>query len=64
MEFRTTTLCDKMKELIYGPSCNNEMESNLHFWDYIIESEWLGFDALELLPTPSENPNMPRMLYM
>ncbi|WMV49037.1 hypothetical protein MTR67_042422 [Solanum verrucosum] len=55
MEFRATTLCDKMKELIYGPSCNNNMESN-HFWD-IAESEWLRFDALELLPTLGQNPN-------
>ncbi|MCD9638183.1 hypothetical protein HAX54_022004 [Datura stramonium] len=49
-QFRAnTTLCDKMKELIYGPiSCNNDMESNLHLWDYIIE-----FDA-----STSQNPNM------
>ncbi|KAG5579182.1 hypothetical protein H5410_049809 [Solanum commersonii] len=54
MEFRATTLCDKMKELIYGPSHGNDMESQLHLWDYRIE-----FDALEyyLLPT-SQNPNM------
>ncbi|XP_055807050.1 uncharacterized protein LOC129875849 [Solanum dulcamara] len=46
MKFTATILCDKMKELIYGPSHGNDVESELHLWDYIIE-----FDALELLPT-------------
>ncbi|XP_060189043.1 uncharacterized protein LOC132617691 [Lycium barbarum] len=58
MEFRATTLCDKMKELIYGPSCSNDMESQLHLWDYIIESGLKESDALKLLPTTSQNPNM------
>ncbi|XP_059285883.1 uncharacterized protein LOC132039414 [Lycium ferocissimum] len=58
IEFRGTTLCGKMKELIYGPSCSNDMESQLHLWDYIIESGLKEFDALELLPTRSQNPNM------
>ncbi|WMV49035.1 hypothetical protein MTR67_042420 [Solanum verrucosum] len=49
MEFSATTLCDKMKELIYG----NDVDSQLHLWDYKIE-----FDALELLPTRSQNQNM------
>ncbi|KAK4723583.1 hypothetical protein R3W88_026362 [Solanum pinnatisectum] len=49
MEFGATTLYDKMKELIYGPSCNNATRSNIHFWDNIVESEWLGFDVSELL---------------
>ncbi|XP_016544109.2 transcription factor bHLH162-like [Capsicum annuum] len=54
MEFKATTLCDKIKELIYGPSCNNDMIiSQQHLWDYKIE-----FDALELLPTINQNPNM------
>ncbi|XP_015055519.1 transcription factor bHLH162-like [Solanum pennellii] len=52
MELIGTNLCDKMKELIYGPSY---MESQLHLWDYKIE-----FDTLEyyLLPTRSQNQNM------
>ncbi|KAK6777199.1 hypothetical protein RDI58_023916 [Solanum bulbocastanum] len=49
MEFGATTLYDKMKELIYGPSCNNATRSNIHFWDNIVESEWFGFDVSELL---------------
>ncbi|KAK6777198.1 hypothetical protein RDI58_023915 [Solanum bulbocastanum] len=53
MEFSATTLCDKMKELIYGPSHGNDVDSQLHLWDYKIE-----FDALELLPTRSQNQNM------
>nr|XP_009591015.1 transcription factor bHLH162-like [Nicotiana tomentosiformis] len=56
MEFRAATLFDKLKELLYGSSCSNNMESQLHLWDYIIESELLGFDALELLPIASQNP--------
>lgn len=53
-EFRSTSFCDKMKELIYGPCCNNYMEySQMQLWDYIIE-----FDALEILTTPSQNTNM------
>ncbi|XP_060198658.1 uncharacterized protein LOC132627358 [Lycium barbarum] len=58
MEFRATTLCDKMKELIYGPSCSNDMESQLHLRDYIIESGLKDFDALELLPTRSHMQNV------
>ncbi|XP_049401639.1 uncharacterized protein LOC125865483 [Solanum stenotomum] len=54
MEFRGTTLCNNMKELIYGASCSNDMEySQIHLWDYIIEC-----DALEVLKTPSQNQNM------
>ncbi|XP_049402581.1 transcription factor bHLH162-like [Solanum stenotomum] len=55
MEFIGTNLCDKMKELIYGPSHGNDVESQLHLWDYKIE-----FDTLEyyFLPTTSQNPNM------
>lgn len=54
MEFRGTTLCNKMKELIYGASFNNDMEySQIHLWDYIIEC-----DALEVLKTPNQNPNI------
>ncbi|KAM3287210.1 transcription factor like [Capsicum chacoense] len=53
MEFRATTLCDKIKELIYGPFCNNDIEPQQYLWDYKIE-----FDAVELLPTISQNPNM------
>ncbi|XP_049370475.1 uncharacterized protein LOC125835395 [Solanum verrucosum] len=47
MEFKATTLYDKMKELIYGATCSNiDMEgSQIHLWDYIIE-----FDELEVLP--------------
>ncbi|KAG5579179.1 hypothetical protein H5410_049806, partial [Solanum commersonii] len=52
MEFSATTLCDKMKELIYGPSHGNDVDSQLHLWDYKIE-----FDALELLSTRSQNQN-------
>ncbi|KAH0719858.1 hypothetical protein KY290_004780, partial [Solanum tuberosum] len=54
LEFKATTLYDKMKELIYGATCSNiDMEcSQIHLWDYIIE-----FDELEVLPiTPSQNP--------
>ncbi|XP_060170795.1 transcription factor bHLH162-like [Lycium barbarum] len=58
IEFRSTTLCGKMKELIYGPSCSNDMESQLHLWDYIIESGLKEFDALELLPTISHMQNV------
>ncbi|XP_004248475.1 transcription factor bHLH162-like [Solanum lycopersicum] len=54
MNKSSTTLFDKMKELIYGPSHDgNDVDSQLHLWDYKIE-----FDALELLPTTSQNPNM------
>uniref|UniRef100_M1DK73 DNA binding protein n=1 Tax=Solanum tuberosum TaxID=4113 RepID=M1DK73_SOLTU len=55
MEFIGTNLCDKVKELIYGPSHGNDVESQLHLWDYKIE-----FDTLEyyFLPTISQNPNM------
>lgn len=56
MEFRATTLFDKLKELLYGSSRKNYMESHLHLWEYIFESELLGFDALELLPIASQNP--------
>ncbi|KAK4723580.1 hypothetical protein R3W88_026359 [Solanum pinnatisectum] len=54
MEFKATTLYDKMKELIYGATCSNDMEcSQIHLWDYIIE-----FDELEVLSiTPSQNPS-------
>ncbi|XP_059302169.1 transcription factor bHLH162-like [Lycium ferocissimum] len=58
MEFRATTLCDKMKELIDGPSRSNDMESQLHLWDYVIESGQIEFDALELLPTRSHMQNV------
>ncbi|KAM3343510.1 transcription factor like [Capsicum galapagoense] len=59
MEFGATTMSDNSKELIHGPSCNNDMDSDLHLWNGIFESELLGFDALELMPTPSQIPNMP-----
>ncbi|MCD9642266.1 hypothetical protein HAX54_028967 [Datura stramonium] len=59
MEFGATTLCAKMKELIYGPiSCNNDVESNLHLWDYIIESELIEFHEVELSPIPSHMQNV------
>ncbi|XP_059301327.1 transcription factor bHLH162-like [Lycium ferocissimum] len=57
VESKTTTLSDKLKELIYGSSHGNDMESQLHLWDYIFESKLLGFDDVELLPIPSQNPN-------
>lgn len=57
MECRATNFCDKLKELLYGKSHDNEMESQLHLWDYIVESEFLGFYDAKLLPT-SQNPNM------
>ncbi|KAK4364074.1 hypothetical protein RND71_015432 [Anisodus tanguticus] len=58
MEFRATTLCDKIKELIYGPSCSNNMESELYLWDYVIESGLIEFNALELSPIASPNPDI------
>lgn len=56
MEFKA--LCDKMKELIYGPSWSNEMESQQLLWDYIIESGLIEFNVEELSPIPSQNPNI------
>ncbi|KAL3325719.1 hypothetical protein AABB24_036780 [Solanum stoloniferum] len=58
MEFKATSLCDKMKELIYGPSCNNDIESNQHLWDYIIESGLIEFNAIELPPIASPMKNI------
>ncbi|XP_055808469.1 transcription factor bHLH162-like [Solanum dulcamara] len=58
MEFKATSLCDKMKELIYGPSCSNDMESHQHLWDYIIESGLIEFNTEELSPIASQNPNI------
>ncbi|PHU04287.1 hypothetical protein BC332_25109 [Capsicum chinense] len=55
IEFKETTLCTKMKELIYGPSCNNDMES---LWDYIIESGLIEFNSVDLSPRASQNPNI------
>lgn len=57
MESTATNLCDRLKELLYGKSYGNEMESQLHLWDYIFESEILGFHDVELLST-SQIPNM------
>ncbi|KAL3355966.1 hypothetical protein AABB24_016897 [Solanum stoloniferum] len=58
MEFKATSLCDKMKELIYGPSCNNDIESSQHLWDYIIESGLIEFNAIELPPIASHMENI------
>ncbi|XP_006366311.1 uncharacterized protein [Solanum tuberosum] len=58
MECRAANLCDKLKELLYGKSNDNEMESQLHLWDYIVESELLGFNDVEFLPSTSQNPNI------
>ncbi|MCD9638182.1 hypothetical protein HAX54_022003 [Datura stramonium] len=59
MESRTTTVCDKLKELLYG-KChgNDDLESELYLWDYIVESHQLlgGFYDVQLLPT-TQNPN-------
>ncbi|MCE2055210.1 hypothetical protein HAX54_042183 [Datura stramonium] len=59
VESRTTTLCDKLKELLYG-KCHgsDDLESELNLWDYIVESHQLigGYYDVQLLPT-TQNPN-------
>ncbi|XP_015055436.1 uncharacterized protein LOC107002017 [Solanum pennellii] len=58
MELRAANLCDKLKELLHGKSHDNELESQLYLWDYIVEYELLkGYDV-EFLPSTSHNPNM------
>ncbi|PHT27471.1 Zinc-finger homeodomain protein 3 [Capsicum baccatum] len=46
MNFMATIVCDMTKELIYEPSCSNNMESNLHLWEDKVESEQLKFDVI------------------
>nr|XP_004248474.1 uncharacterized protein LOC101259680 [Solanum lycopersicum] len=58
MECRAANLCDKLKELLHGKSYDNELESQLYLWDYIVESELLKFYDVEFLPSTSQNSNM------
>ncbi|XP_009801965.2 transcription factor bHLH162-like [Nicotiana sylvestris] len=53
MEFRATTLFDKLKELLYGSSRKNYMESHLHLWEYIFESELMLLLCLPCPVTPT-----------